>query len=107
MYPQDAISNGKVAGFLFTAQRALLRLLVPESESLVSVLGHLEAAIEYTVEPNESDSVAYHCRQALRIMEAIERRHDGDLPDAVSDCLKQMRREVDHALRRVEIKPPL
>jgi len=103
--PNSACCDRRVAGFLFSAHRGLQELLVPESESLVTVLGHLEAALEYTVEPNEKDSVAYHCRQALRIVEAIERRHDGDLPEAITECLDRIRREVDHALRRIDITP--
>lgn len=103
MTPENsALCDRKVAGFLVAAQRELQTLLVPESESLVSVLGHLEAALEYTVEPNEKDSVTYHCRQALRIVDGIERRHDGDLPEAITECLAQLRREVDHALRRID-----
>lgn len=98
----SALCDRKVAGFLFAAHRGLEELLVPESESLVTVLGHLEAALEYTVEPNEKHSVTYHCRQALRIVDGIERRHDGDLPEAISECLNQVRREVDHALRRID-----
>ena len=99
--PEPAIER-KVAGFLITAKQALRSLLVPEAESLVTLLGHVEAAFECTAEPSQRDSVEYHCRQALRIIEAIERRHDRDLPEPVTHCLDSVRRDVEHAMRRID-----
>jgi hypothetical protein len=95
-----ARQDRKVARLLFDARRGLRQLLVPESASLVTMLGHVECALEYTVEPDESGSVGYHCRKALRIVEAIERRYNGALPQPIGDCLDQVRSNVDHALRR-------
>ena len=94
-------SERKAAGFLYTARKELRDLLVPESESLVTLLGHVEAAFEYTAEPNSQD-VMYHCQQALRIIEAIEQRHAGDLPENVAACLRNVRVDVVHALGRIE-----
>ena len=99
---EDECCDRQVAGSLLAAQRGLKSLLVEESESLVTVLGHVEVALESTVASGQRETVREHCYQVLRIVTRIEQRHrEYPLPANVAGCLTELRAEMNQALERL------
>jgi hypothetical protein len=103
---EEAPCDGLVAGPLVRAQESLRHLLTAEAETLVTILGWVEVALECSLEPQQRKNVRQHCQQALRLVEAIERRHrDGGLPEPVNACLGTVRKSVSCAIRNLDSAP--
>lgn len=103
MIPDVQPCNAIVSGPLAAAQESIRGLLPEETEALVSILGYVEIALEWSLDSQYRSDVRQHCGRALRLIEAIEYRHpDGDLPEDVAACISKVRREVRRAIERLD-----
>lgn len=108
MNPRDDAHRGNgpcddlVAGPLGNARRNLRDLLTAEAETLVTILGWVEVAMECSVEANQRQNVRRHCQQALKLVTAIEQRNaDGQLPVPVAACIERVRAEITRAMEQL------
>ena len=99
----DEPCDSLVVGPLGNARESLRQLLTTEAETLVTILGWVEVAMQSSLEPNQRKNVREHCRQALNLVSAIEQRHPGgNLPLPVDSCIKRVRKELALAMERLE-----
>lgn len=103
-YPGEAPPcDAQVAGPLGNARRSLRDLLTAEAETLVSILGWVELAMECSLEPNQKQDVRRHCVQALKLVSKVEGRHrEGSLPTAVASTVAHVRKELSRAIDRLD-----
>lgn len=109
MNPRDEAPRGNppcddlVAGPLGNARQSLRDLLTAEAETLVTILGWVEVAMECSLEPDQRKNVRRHCQQALKLIAAIEQRNPGgQLPEPVAQCVRHVRDEVTRAMTQLD-----
>ena len=95
--------DGLVAGPLGNARQSLRNLLTTEAETLVTILGWVEVAMECSLESNQKQDVRRHCLQALRLVANVESRHrEGSLPPAVASTIACVRKELDRVIDQLD-----
>ena len=109
VHPKDEAPRGDeacdhlVTGPLGKARRELRELLTPEAETLVTILGWIEVAMECSLDPGQSKNVRDYCQHALKLLAAIDQRNRaGTLPKPVAACLESVRKEVTTTINQLD-----